>query len=176
MVWCPWGISNEATHIVLFSHSRKLSHSRDGIVFFPWKYILQGRKQDRRFDFPDSIGSNQGSCPAECHDTTQHSLNLHHTATTTGTTCPYIATTTTLLHTIRHQTTLHYTTLQYTTDTTVDLAELQLQLQRPLPVHSTSYSILQLHYYTATTNQLRHNYNHNCNCTTPHYIQQLRVS
>ena len=37
LVLDPWGRSKGATHTVLFSHSRKLAHSRGGIVLYRWK-------------------------------------------------------------------------------------------------------------------------------------------
>ena len=44
-----------ATHTVLFSHSRKLAHSR-GASYSIGGIILHGRKQDRRwFVFPDPV-------------------------------------------------------------------------------------------------------------------------
>jgi hypothetical protein len=44
----PWGKSKGTTYIVLFSHSQKLMHSRDDIVFYWWNYFAGRRKQDCR--------------------------------------------------------------------------------------------------------------------------------
>ena len=41
MVLDPWGRPKGATHTVLFSHSRKLAHSRGGIVLYRWNYFAR---------------------------------------------------------------------------------------------------------------------------------------
>ena len=43
MVLDPWGRSKGATHTVLFSHSRKLAHSRGGIILYRWNYIARNQ-------------------------------------------------------------------------------------------------------------------------------------
>ena len=42
----PWGRSKGATHTVLFSHSRKLAHSRGGIVLYRWNCTEENRIVD----------------------------------------------------------------------------------------------------------------------------------
>ena len=56
---CPRGRSDEdtPTHALVFPRSRKVSHSRDGIVLYLWEYSCRETNRIVHFDFLDSIGS-----------------------------------------------------------------------------------------------------------------------
>ena len=54
----PWGRSKGATHTVLFSHSRKLAHSRGGIVLYRWNYFAQQKTGSSMICVPRSCCAN----------------------------------------------------------------------------------------------------------------------
>ena len=51
----PWGRLKGATHTVLFSYSRKLAHSRGGIVLYRWKYFARKKTGSSMICVPDSV-------------------------------------------------------------------------------------------------------------------------
>ena len=57
-----------ATHTVLFSHSRKLAHSRGGIVLYRWNYFARKKTGSSMICVPRSCCAELFAGPQRCQE------------------------------------------------------------------------------------------------------------